>query len=79
MRVAQAGVPRGHLIEHKHDFMKHQTYFNPTKTPGLASDIRKVGKGTGTHPRSERLRDVYGVAQIPYSINLNHGHFPTGN
>ena len=51
MRVPQGGVPRGHLVQHKHDFMKHQTYFNPTKTPGLANDIRDVSNGTGAPHR----------------------------
>ena len=68
MRVPQGGVPRGRLVEHKHNFMKHQTYFNPTKTPGLAHDIRNV------LPQTERVRDVHGVKQLPYSIHLRHGH-----
>ena len=74
MRVPQGGVPRGQLVQHKLNFTKYQTYFNPTKTPGLAHDIRNVGRGTGTLPQMERVRDEHGVKQVPYSIHLRHGH-----
>ena len=73
-RVPQGGVPRGHLVQHKLNFMKQQTYFNPTKSPGLANDIRNVSNGTGAPTQTEQLRDVYGVAQIPYLTHLAHGH-----
>ena len=74
MRVPQGSVPRGKLVEHKLNFMKHQTYFNPTKTPGLAHDSRNVGGGISTLSQTERVRDVHGVKQLPYSIHLRHGH-----
>ena len=76
MRVSQGDVPRENLVQHKHNFMKHQTYFNPTKTPGFAQIIRfgSVGSVAGQVAQTERLRDVYGVAQIPYSTGLAHGH-----
>ena len=76
MRILQGGVPRGNLVEHKINWMKRQTYYNPTKTPGLSESIRNSTFDTGSSlpSQTERLRDVYGVAQIPYSSHLAHGH-----
>ena len=76
MRVAQGGVPRGNLVEHKINWMKQQTYNNPTKTPGLSESIRNGTFETQSSvpSQTERLRDGYGVAQIPYSSHLQHGH-----
>ena len=76
MRVSQGGVPRGNLVQHKINWMKQQTYYNPTKTPDLSHSIRNGTFDTRSSvpSQTERLRDVYGVAQIPYSSHLGHGH-----
>ena len=76
MNVPQAGVTRGRLVKHKQDWMKRMVTYNPTKTPGLSSSIRNgTTDSTSTVPsQTERLRDVHGMAQLPYSINLGHGH-----
>ena len=77
MNVPQAGVTRGRLVKHKQDWMKRMVTCNPTKMPGLSSSIRTNPStdSTSTVPsQTERLRDVYGMAQLPYSINLAHGH-----
>lgn len=73
MNVPQGGVPKDNLVHHKINWMKHQVYYNPTKTPGLASSIRMVDKGE-VPAQTERLRGVYGVAQVPYATTLRHGH-----
>ena len=76
MKVPQAGVTRGRLVQHKQDWMKRMVKYNPTKTPGLSSSIQNgTTDSTSTVPsQTERLRDVHGMAQLPYSINLGHGH-----
>ena len=76
MRVSQGGVPRGNLVEHKLNWMKQQTYYNPTKTLGLSDSIRNGTFDTGSSlpSQTEQLWDVYGVAQILYSSHLAHGH-----
>jgi hypothetical protein len=76
MNVPQAGVTRGRLVQHKQDWMKRLVTYTPTKTPGLSSSIRNgTTDSTSTLPsQTERLRDVYGVAQLPYSTGLSHGH-----
>ena len=76
MKVPQAGVTCGRLIQHKQDWMKQMVNYNPTKTPGLSSSIRNgTTDRTSTVPsQTERLRDIHGMAQLPYSINLGHGH-----
>ena len=76
MNVPQVGVMRGRPVRHKQDWMKRMVKYNPTKTPGLSSSIRNgTTDSTSTVPsQTERLRNVYGMAQLPYSINLAHGH-----
>ena len=77
MNVPQAGVTRGRLVKHKQDWMKRMVTYNPTKTPGLSSSIRTNPStdSTSTVPsQTERLRDVHGMTQLPYSTNLGHGH-----
>ena len=74
MKVPQAGVTRGRLVKHKQDWMKRMVKYNPTKTLGLFSSVwNGTTDSTSTVPsQTERLRDVYGIAQLPYSINLVH-------
>lgn len=74
MNVPQGGVNKDNLVHHKINWMKHQVYYDPTRTPGLASSIRQVDLGSTTPAQTERLRGVYGVAMIPYATSLHHGH-----
>ena len=76
MNVPQAGVTRGRPAKHKQDWMERMVKYNPTKTPGLPSSIRNgTTDSTSTVPsQTERMRNVHGMTQLLYLINLAHGH-----
>ena len=78
VQVPQYGVPRDKLVQHKHNMMRDHVKLNPSKTPGLARDIRKAtlnNHSTSNRPiQTSRAQGVYGVAQIPYAHGLNFGH-----
>ena len=74
MSVPQGGVPRGRLVEHRQNWQKQQEYYHPDRTPGLADSIRVSYRDNRVPAQTERVRGVYGVAQLPFSSFLKHGH-----
>ena len=67
------GCPKGEPGGAQAELDEEADVLQPDQDPGALS-VGTFDTSSSVPSQTERLRDVYGVAQIPYSSHLGHGH-----